>query len=146
MLVRQRPRKGEHMLNKAMLIGRLGRDPEMRYLQNGTPVCSFSMATTEKWSDKQGQKQESTEWHKIVVWAKLAELCGQYLTKGRECYVEGKITTREFKDKNGQTKYTTEIVASSVKFLGGGQRQEAAGGHPNTAPEPDMTDDSDIPF
>ena len=106
-------------VNKVILIGRLGQNPEVRYTPSGAAVANFSVATNESWSDKSGQKQERTEWHKVVVWGKLAELCNQYLAKGRQVYLEGRLQTREWKDKEGQTKYTTEVQAQSVQFLGG---------------------------
>ena len=106
-------------VNKVILIGRLGQNPEVRYTPSGAAVANFSVATNESWSDKSGQKQERTEWHKVVVWGKLAELCNQYLAKGRQVYLEGRLQTREWKDKEGQIKYTTEVQAQSVQFLGG---------------------------
>jgi single-strand DNA-binding protein len=105
-------------LNKAQLIGRLGQAPELKYTPSGTAVCNFSLATSEKFTGKDGQKQERTEWHRIVVFSKLAELCGQYLSKGRQIYIEGRLQTRSW-DKDGQKHYTTEIVADKVIFLGG---------------------------
>jgi single-strand DNA-binding protein len=110
-------------LNKVMLIGNLGKDPEVRYTQNSQPVASFTLATSESWTDKSGQKQDRTEWHKIVVWGKQAELCGQYLTKGRQVFVEGKLQTREWTNKEGAKQYTTEVVALQVTFLQGGERK-----------------------
>jgi single-strand DNA-binding protein len=106
-------------VNKVIIIGRLGADPEVRYTSNGGAVANFNMATNENWTDKAGQKQERTEWHRIVAWGKLGELCGQYLSKGREAYIEGKLQTREWTDKEGGKRYTTEIVAQTVQFLGG---------------------------
>lgn len=107
-------------VNKVILLGRLGQDPELKYTPSGSSVCNFSMATTESWSDKQtGQKQEKTEWHRIVVWGKLAELCNQYLSKGRQAFVEGRIQTRSWDDKDGQKRYSTEILANTVQFIGG---------------------------
>ncbi len=106
-------------LNKVFLLGRLGNDPEVRYTTNGGAVANFNVATNESWTDKQGQKQERTEWHRVVVWGKLGELCGQYLTKGRQAFLEGKLQTREWTDKEGAKRYTTEIVASNVQFIGG---------------------------
>ena len=115
-------------VNKAILIGNLGRDPELRYTQNGQAVVNFTLATSETWNDKaSGEKVERTEWHRIVVWGKTGELCAQYLTKGRSVYVEGRIQTREWEDKEGQKRRTTEINAQSVKFLGSGPRGSAAG-------------------
>jgi single-strand DNA-binding protein len=108
------------MVNKAIIIGNLGRDPEVRFTPSGRAVAKFSVATTERWTDQQGQKQEKTEWHNIVVWGKQAETCGQYLSKGRQVYVEGRITNRSYDDKDGNKRYITEIVARDVRFLGGG--------------------------
>jgi len=106
-------------MNKVLLLGRLGNDPEVRYTTNGGAVANFNLATNESWTDKSGQKQERTEWHRVVVWGKLGELCGQYLTKGRQASLEGKLQTREWTDKEGNKRYTTEIVAQNVQFLGG---------------------------
>ena len=106
-------------VNKVILLGRLGQDPELKYTQGGAPVCKFSMATSENWTDKSGQKQEKTEWHRIVVWGKLAELCNQYLSKGRQVFLEGRIQTNAWDDKDGNKRYTTEILASAVQFIGG---------------------------
>ena len=108
-------------VNKVILIGRLGQNPEIRYTAGGAPVANFSVATQENWMDKSGQKQERTEWHRIVVWGKIAETCNQYLAKGRQVYIEGRIQTRQWQDKDGQTKYTTEVQAQTVQFLGSGQ-------------------------
>lgn len=106
-------------INKVILIGNLGRDPETRYFQDGSAVCNFSIATSEEWTDKNsGEKREKTEWHRIVAFRKLGEVCGQYLSKGRQVYVEGKLQTRSY-EKDGQTYYTTEIIAATVQFLGG---------------------------
>ena len=113
-------------INKVILIGNLGKDPEVRFTPGGQAVANFNIATSESWTDKNtGQKQERTEWHRIVVWGKLAELCGEYLKKGRQCYVEGRLQTREWVNKEGQKQYTTEVVANQVTFLGG--RPEGAG-------------------
>lgn len=109
-------------VNKVILIGNLGADPEVRFTPGGQAVANFRVATNESWNDKNGQKQERTEWHRIVVWGKLAELCGEYLKKGRQAYVEGRLQTREWTDKEGKKNYTTEIVANTVQFLGGGGR------------------------
>ena len=106
-------------VNKVILVGRLGQNPEVRYTPSGAAVANFSVATNESWTDKSGQKLERTEWHKVVVWGKLAELCNQYLAKGRQVYVEGRLQTRQWQDKDNQTKYTTEIQAQTVQFLGG---------------------------
>ncbi len=107
-------------VNKVLLIGRLGNNPEMRSTGSGSSVANFNIATSENWTDKNGQKQERTEWHRIVVWGKLAELCGQYLSKGRQCFVEGRLQTRSWDDKDGNKRYTTEVIASTVQFLGAG--------------------------
>jgi single-strand DNA-binding protein len=122
-------------VNKAILVGNLGKDPELRFTQNGKATCRFSLATSEKWTDAQGQKQEQTEWHNIVVWEKQAEACGQYLAKGSKVLVEGKIRTRKW-EQDGQTKWMTEIIAQHVEFLSrAGERASApAGGGDDTAP------------
>ena len=93
-------------VNKVIILGRLGQDPELKYTAGGSAVCNFSLATSESWTDRNGQKQEKTEWHRVVVWGKLAELCNQYLSKGRQAYVEGKLATRSWEDQNGQKRYT----------------------------------------
>lgn len=118
------------MLNKVMLIGNLGKDPEIRYTQSGTAVATFNIATTERWKDKDGQMQDKTEWHRIVVWQKLAEICGTYLHKGSKVYIEGKLQTRKWQDQNGNDKYTTEIIANEMKMLdskGAGEAGYSAG-------------------
>ncbi len=107
-------------VNKVILIGNLGADPEVRFTPAGAAVANFRIATNESWVDKNQQKQERTEWHRIVVWGKLAELCGEYLKKGRQAYIEGRLQTREWTDKENKKNYTTEIVANTVQFLGGG--------------------------
>ncbi len=108
-------------LNKVMLIGNLGADPEVRATGTGQTVATLRIATTERWLDKSGGKQEKTEWHRIVVWGKQAELCKEYLSKGRSIYVEGRLQTREWNDKEGNKKYTTEVVAQRIQFLGSAQ-------------------------
>lgn len=110
-------------VNKVLLIGRLGNNPEIRYTNTGTAVANFNLATSESWNDKAGAKQERTEWHRVVVWGKLAELCEKYLAKGRQCFVEGRLQTRNWDDKDGNKRYTTEIVATTVQFLGGPSAQ-----------------------
>ncbi len=112
-------------VNKVILVGRLGQNPEVRYTPSGAAVCNFSVATNESWTDKSGQKQERTEWHRVVVWGKLAELCNQYLQKGRQVYLEGRLQTRQWQDKENQTRYTTEIQAQTVQFLGAGTGAQA---------------------
>jgi len=117
------------MVNKVILVGRLGRDPEVRYTQGGQAVANFTVATNEFWRDKDGERQERTEWHRIVAWGKQAEFCGNYLTKGRQVYVEGRLQTREWEDKEGEKRRTTEIVANTIQAIGGmGRRGEEGGG------------------
>ena len=152
-------------VNKVILVGNLGRDAELRYTPGGAPVATLNLATTEVWNDKaSGQKQEKTEWHRIVLWGKSAESLSEYLTKGKQIYVEGRLQTRKWQDKDGNDKYTTEIRGDRIVLLGGGggggmggggarpQRQAApAGGggggehEPMGEPISDLTDD-DIPF
>jgi single-strand DNA-binding protein len=106
-------------VNKVILVGNLGRDPEMRFMPNGEAVCNFSIATTDSWKDKSGQKQERTEWHNIVIYRKLAEIAGEYLKKGRPVYIEGRLQTRKWQTKEGQDRLTTEIIADQMQMLGG---------------------------
>jgi single-strand DNA-binding protein len=138
-------------VNKVILIGNLGRDPELRYTQTGQPVANFTVATNENWTGRDGKREERTEWHRVVAWGKTAELCAQYLSKGRTVYLEGRIQTREWEDKEGQKRQTTEIVAQTVQFLGGpggGQRGAApqGPGGPPASSEPPPGGDDDIPF
>jgi len=105
-------------VNKVILVGHLGKDPELRYTPSGVPVCTFTMATSERYKDKSGQLQEQTEWHNIVAWRGLAETCGKYLHKGKQIYVEGKLQTRSYEDRNGMKRYNTEIVISQMQMLG----------------------------
>src|SRR3954466_14503387 len=111
-------------LNKAMLIGNLGRDPEMRYLQSGEPVATFTVATSQKWTGQDGQPREQTEWHNIVCWRKLAEQANEYLAKGRKVYVEGRVQTRSWGGQDGQKRYMTEIVASTFTMLDSRPQQD----------------------
>ena len=141
-------------VNKVILVGNLGADPDMKYTPSGQAVCELRLATNESWNDKNGQKQEKVEWHRVVVWGKRAEVCSKYLSKGRQIYVEGRIQTRTYDDKQGQKRYITEIVANDVQFLGG------KGGGENSAPSMPADDapsgggnvfggggpDDDIPF
>ena len=127
------------MINKVILIGNLGADPDIRYIQSGTAVATFNLATTERWRGQDGQTQEQNEWHRIVAWAKLAEICGQYLHKGSRVYIEGKLQTRKWQDKEGGTRYTTEIVAREMKMLSG----KESGGN-DAGPPPSHNDD--LPF
>lgn len=133
------------MVNKAIIIGNLGGDPEQRFTQSGTAVTSFTVATTERFKGKDGQMQDSTEWHRIVAWNKLAEICGEYLKKGSKVYIEGKIQTRKWQDQSGNDRYTTEIVAREMKMLdsrGGSQQQD------NNFPESKQYESTgnDVPF
>ncbi len=139
-------------VNKAILIGNLGRDPELRYTQSGQAVVNFSIATSENWTDKNGERQERTEWHRIVVWGKAGENCARFLSKGRMVYVEGRIQTREWEDREGQKRTTTEINAQTVTFLGGagaGRGGEAGAPGPSES-SPDLGSDpppqDDVPF
>ena len=143
-------------INKVILIGRLGSDPEVRYTPSGAAVANFSIATSEEWKDKDsGEKRERTEWHRIVAWSRLGEICGEYLSKGRQVYIEGRLQTRSWEDRDGNKRYTTEIVASDVQFLGGrdggdgGRSSGGRGGGPSSygsgGPVPGP-DDDDIPF
>ncbi len=113
-------------VNKVIIVGRLGADPETKQVGNGGTVARLSVATSENWVDKEGQKQERTEWHRIVVWGKLAEICGRHLSKGRQVYVEGRLQTRSWED-NGTKKYSTEVVANTVQFLGGPNERAESG-------------------
>lgn len=110
-------------VNKVILIGNLGADPEVRYTPSGQAVANFRIATSDSWTDKSGQRQERTEWHRIVAWGKTGELCGEYLSKGRQVYIEGRLQTREWTDKENRKQYTTEVVANQVVFLAGGAGQ-----------------------
>jgi single-strand DNA-binding protein len=115
-------------VNKAILIGNLGADPELKYTPTQRPVCTLSLATHEVFKDKAGARQERTEWHRITVWGEQAESCSKYLSKGRSVYVEGRLQTRSWDDKDGKKRYSTDIVADRVVFLGGGSRAGASGG------------------
>ena len=147
-------------VNKVILVGNLGRDAELRYTPGGAAVSTLNMATTETWNDKSGQKQEKTEWHRVVFWGKVAESLTEYLTKGKQVYVEGRLETRQWNDKDGNKRYTTEIKGDKIVLLGGGgQRgggmsrgggeESMGGGQPShggsDVPDTPLTDD-DIPF
>ena len=140
------------MLNKVFIIGNLGKDPEVRFTSNGKAVAKFSVATSERWTDQDGNKQERTEWHNVVVWGKQAETCGQYLSKGRQVFIEGSVRSRQYDDKDGNKKYITEIVARDVRFLGGkGDGGSRGGDHVQSVPRGEDAgggppDDDDIPF
>lgn len=144
-------------VNKVIIVGRLGADPEVKAVGQGTTVTRLNIATSENWVGKDGQKQERTEWHRVVVWGKLAEICGKHLSKGRQVYVEGRLQTRQWEDQQGQKKYTTEIVANTVQFLGSASgersnenRQSSGGGddfgYQDFGPEPSFNSSDDIPF
>lgn len=135
-------------VNKVIIVGRLGTDPEIKNISPTQTVARLSVATSENWTDKEGQKQERTEWHRIVVWGKLAELCGRYLVKGRQVYVEGRLQTRSWEDQQGQKRYSTEVVASTVQFLGGttGAERDNTGSTDDFGPEPNFNADDEIPF
>lgn len=124
-------------VNKVLLLGRLGKDPELKYTPGGAAVCNFSVATTETWTDKQGNKQEKTEWTRIVVWGKLAELCNQYLAKGRQAFIEGRLETRSW-EKDGQKHYVTEVIASTVQFIGGAPGGNRGAGDSNQSSGPEQ--------
>ena len=130
------------MLNKVILIGNLGADPELRYTQNGNQVASFSVATSERWKGQDGKVQEQTEWHRIVAWGKLAEICGQYLHKGSRIYLEGRLQTRKWRDQGGVERAITEVIARDMKMLS--SRNEAGGNNGGTYYEPPGMDD--VPF
>ena len=145
-------------VNKVILIGNLGRDPEVRYMPNGDAVCNFSIATTDQWKDKSGQRQERTEWHNIIMFRKLAEIAGEYLTKGRPVYIEGRIQSRKYNGKDGIERTAFEIVADQMQMLGGrdsdsppGRARDdtppAAPRRPDPKPAQNFDDlDDDIPF
>ena len=133
-------------VNKVILVGNLGRDPELRYIQSGQAVANFSVATNEKWKDKEGNSQERTEWHRIIVWGKSAENCAQYLQKGRSVYVEGRLQTRDWEDREGNKRTTTEIGAQTVQFLGGRGGAGSEGSPPPEGPGDPGPPASDVPF
>ena len=140
-------------VNKVILVGNLGRDAELRYTPGGAAVATLNLATTETWNDKEGQRQEKTEWHRVILWGKQAETLNQYLQKGKQIYVEGRLQTRQWDDKDGNKRYTTEVRGDRVVLLssgsgggqrGGGQRSEMPHGEPSDV-APELSED-DIPF
>jgi len=147
-------------VNKVIIVGNLGADPEMKYTQNNTPVTTFRVATTDRWRDKgSGEMQERTEWHRVVAWGRLGEICGQYLRKGKQVYIEGRLQTRSWDDAEGQKRYMTEVVAQTMQMLGRAgedgageqpRRQAQAGGGPDADyPQPPPqggNEDDDLPF
>ncbi len=130
-------------MNKAMIIGNLGNDPELRYTQNQTPVATFSVASTERWKDSDGNKQEHTEWHRVVVWKGLAEVCNEHLSKGSKVFIEGKLRTRKWEDQDGNIRYSTEIVVRDLEMLGG--RQDNSESVPDDGMDVPLPE-NDIPF
>lgn len=148
-------------VNKVILIGNLGSDPEVKYTPSGVPVANINLATNESWTDKGGERQERTEWHRLVIWRKLAEIVGQYLRKGSKIYVEGRLETRSWDDQSGQKRYTTEVVVNDLQMLDGrgeGGDSQQPGGFPEERPSSgppeggyaptgvDSADDDDLPF
>lgn len=142
-------------VNKVIIVGRLGADPEVKNVGNSQTVTRLSVATSENWVDKEGQRQERTEWHRVVTWGRLAEICGKHLAKGRQVYLEGRLQTRSWEDQQGQKRYTTEIVANTVQFLGAPSDRDA--GHAQSrggdgfvaqdfGPEPSFDSSEEIPF
>ncbi len=137
------------MINKVILVGRLGADPEVRYTPDGAQVTTFRLATDEQWKDKSGERTQRTEWHRVVAFRKLAEICGSYLSKGRLVYVEGRLQTRSWEDKDGQKRFTTEIVASNMQILDRGPSRDHQGGSDERVPagaEMEQASDDDVPF
>lgn len=149
-------------INKVILVGNLGGDPETRYSSSGSAICNITIATSDSWRDKQsGEQQERTEWHRVVMFNKLGEIAGQYLRKGSQVYIEGRLQTRKWQDKSGQDRYTTEIVANEMQMLGGRGGESSAGFNPGggakaernyssapaaSAPAAPAFEDDDIPF
>ena len=140
-------------VNKVILVGRLGADPELKVVGQGSSVARLSLATSESWTGKDGQKQERTEWHRVVVWGKLADICGKHLSKGRQVYVEGRIQTRSWEDQQGQKRYSTEVVANTVQFLGGANERSSSSSYDSSdssmqdfGPEPSFDQSDEIPF
>jgi single-strand DNA-binding protein len=137
--------------NKIILVGNLGRDPELRYTPQGTPVCSFTVATNEKRKDKAGEAQDHTTWFRVTLWGRQAETASQYLTKGRPIYVEGRLRLEEWSDRDGKQRYTLEVHATDMQFIGGGRTDDSpsmgskASAVDTSSPEAEMSDD-DIPF
>ncbi len=148
-------------VNKVIIVGNVGRDPEVRFTKNGTAVATFSVATSERFKDRDGQQQERTEWHRVVAWAQLADICGKYLRKGKQVYIEGRLQTRDWEDKDGHKRYTTEVIANVMQMLGrredgdssgygGGDdsysRGSSSGGGGDSPMPPGGAADDEIPF
>jgi single-strand DNA-binding protein len=135
------------MVNKVILIGRLGKDPEVRYTPDGTMITNFNLATDEQWKDKNGEKVQKTEWHRIVVFGKLAEICGNYLVKGKLVFIEGRIQTRSWEDKDGVKRFTTEIVAGNMQMLDSKGQAKAESSSPDSVnSNAGNVPDGDVPF
>lgn len=139
--------------NKITLVGNLGRDPELRYTPQGTPVCSFSMATNERRKDKTGEMQDQTTWFRVTLWGRQAETASQYLAKGRPVYIEGRLRVEEWTDRDGKPRHTLEVHATDMQFIGGGRSEEphteraaAAAAEPSAEPHHDFGTDDDVPF
>lgn len=136
-------------INKVILVGRLGRDPEVRYTPSGAAVANFAIATSEQWKDREtGERQERTEWHKIVAWRRLGEICGEYLHKGSQVYIEGRLQTKSWEDRDGNKRYTTEVVAQNMQMLDALNKEGKAESSAEQFPEeePIGVPDDDIPF
>src|SRR5436309_12687031 len=140
--------------NKVILVGNLGRDPELRYTAQGTPVCSFSMATNERRKDKTGEMQDQTTWFRVTLWGRQAETASQYLTKGRPVYIEGRLRVEEYTDRDGKPRHSLEVTATDMQFIGSAARSDEAGAAParaaaastNSMPEPSDGSDDEVPF
>jgi single-strand DNA-binding protein len=133
-------------INKVILIGRLGADPEIRYTNNGTAVANFSLATSTNWTNKSGEREERTDWHKIVAFGRLGEICGEYLNKGKQVYVEGRLQTRSWEDKDGNKRKTTEVVALQLQMLGAPSGDRPTGEETLSTQEEEFIQEDDIPF
>ena len=144
--------QGRGTVNKVILLGRLGADPQLKYTPSGRATVNFNLATNQVWKDQEGKQQEKTDWSRVVAWGKLAEIMGEYLKKGSLVYLEGRLQTRSYEDTNGVKKFITEVVAQEMEMLGGGKRGDGAGSEgPSEAPPsaegmPDPADVSDLPF
>jgi single-strand DNA-binding protein len=126
----------QRSLNKVLLLGNLGKDPEVRYTGSGKAVATFTIATSQRWRDQDGNDQERTEWHRVVAWGRLGEVCGEYLSKGKQVFIEGRIQSREWEDENGNKRTTVEIIANDMIMLGGGGSQPSRGPDEHQRPEP----------
>ena len=134
-------------VNKVILVGNLGADPEVRYSSTGTAVTNFRIATSENWTNKEGEKETRTEWHRVVAFGKLAEICGEYLNKGKQIYVEGRLRSRSWEDRDGNKRWVTEVVASNVVMLGAaGEQVKETGDEPTEQPPEPAQQEDDIPF